>query len=272
MTFRHIILTRFNLQYEIDSTTHIQSVWLQERFSLFETYCLPSIEQQTCQNFTWLLLSSDQTPEPHRKRLEAYSKRFPKIKIIFCPFYNDCNVLYKKIGEKYVQGYDYLLSTRLDNDDMLEAHFVEIVQRYVETCPLPLCNQIISFPYGIQWFTKDNIAFPVEWKLSHFHTFLENATDVITSLGKDHTLLPKKNLVLMPKKNAWCEIVHNGNICNNYLTSLRYRLYNPSGLYPMLLPVNTGLQRIRFLLVKHVNLRIMQVKRRIKRLCSHRDA
>ena len=49
MTYKHIILTRFNLQFELGNDIHTQPYWLDERFRLFEKYCLPSIVEQTNQ-------------------------------------------------------------------------------------------------------------------------------------------------------------------------------------------------------------------------------
>ncbi len=105
-SYRHIILTRFNLQYDPDSTLHIQPAWLDNRLALFERYCLPSVIQQTCKDFTWLILADRQTPDTQRQRLLSYENRVSCIKVIFCPYYDDFNVLYRQIGEQYANGYD----------------------------------------------------------------------------------------------------------------------------------------------------------------------
>ena len=34
-SYHHIILTRFNLQYDSDSTLHLQPAWLDNRLALF---------------------------------------------------------------------------------------------------------------------------------------------------------------------------------------------------------------------------------------------
>ena len=76
MDYNHIIITRFNLDFEDDPQARcLQPEWLEKRFDLFETYCLPSVLQQTCQNFTWVILSSDATPAQYKKRLLSYQRR-----------------------------------------------------------------------------------------------------------------------------------------------------------------------------------------------------
>ena len=53
---QHFLLTRFNLKLkEWQTTKQGESVgselWLTKRFELFRKYCLPSVKQQTNQNF-----------------------------------------------------------------------------------------------------------------------------------------------------------------------------------------------------------------------------
>ena len=110
MTYKHIILTRFNLQFELGNDIHTQPYWLDERFRLFEKYCLPSIVGQTNQNFTWVILSSEQTPTKYKERLSQYAQTYSNIKLEYCPYYDDVNILYKEIGEKHVADNDFLLS------------------------------------------------------------------------------------------------------------------------------------------------------------------
>lgn len=53
---QHFILTRFNLllwNKAKDGQMVRTTKWLEHRFSLFENYCIPSIKNQTCQDFEW---------------------------------------------------------------------------------------------------------------------------------------------------------------------------------------------------------------------------
>ena len=53
----HFILTRFNIRlFRHDKHGHSiePKSWFEERLNLFETYTLPSIMGQTCQEFTWI--------------------------------------------------------------------------------------------------------------------------------------------------------------------------------------------------------------------------
>ena len=258
-SYRHIILTRFNLQYEKDSTLHIQSAWLDNRITLFEQYCLPSIQQQTCKDFTWLLLADEHTPDVQRQRLMSYEKRYPFIQVLFCSYYEDFNILYQKIGEEYGKDYDWLLSTRLDNDDMLAADFVENLHHCIET-HLPV-DSILTYFRGTQYFVNENIVFQVGFAKNHFLSFLENSKHIKTCLGIDHTKVSKSYLRIIDGNDMWCEIVHSSNICNDYVPKYHYYWQQPQGQYPIALPITPWWKHIPFLVPRWFSFRLAQIKR-----------
>ena len=74
-TCQHFILTRFNLriwrQDKHGSAVRTRE-WLEHRFGLFEKYCLPSIANQTCKDFEWVVLFDDKTPDEFRNRISEY--------------------------------------------------------------------------------------------------------------------------------------------------------------------------------------------------------
>ena len=74
MTFKHFILTRFNLpifQPKVGEkkVSHLDEEYLNYRFDLFERFCLPSVKGQTCQDFRWFVLFDAATPAVFRNRI-----------------------------------------------------------------------------------------------------------------------------------------------------------------------------------------------------------
>ena len=74
MTFEHYIVTRFNLpifQAKVGgaSSNSCDKNYLRYRFELFERYCMPSIMNQTCQNFKWFVLFDTNTPQEFKDRV-----------------------------------------------------------------------------------------------------------------------------------------------------------------------------------------------------------
>lgn len=264
--FNHIVITRFNIQYELNDVLYKQPAWIEQRLFLFQSYCLPSIERQTCKDFVWLLLCSDQTPEKYKQQLLFFQQRVPQLKVLFCPFYDDnvINLLYNKIGEEYVRGYSMLVSTRVDNDDMLEAHYVEYVQNYVNAHDLH--NVILTFDSGVQWFLKKNMVYTVSYELNHFTTFVEDKDQIVTCLGINHVLVPKDKLIHLQAQNMWCEIVHETNMLNDYTSAYQYSLKTPEGDYPVPLPKSNNYKKIFYLLCKVVQFNFHRVCRFVKKI------
>ncbi|MGI5069714.1 hypothetical protein HRO26_00970 [Treponema pectinovorum] len=84
INFKHIIITQFNIPLKKDDADNkqakgIQQDYLNNRLEIFEKYCLPSVEKQTCKNFTWLILFSENTPSYIRTRIDEYVERCPQI-------------------------------------------------------------------------------------------------------------------------------------------------------------------------------------------------
>ena len=78
---------------------------------------------------------------------------------------------YEEIGEKYIADNEFLLSTRIDNDDMLSLDFVQTLQSHVKYIS---DKAIITFPNGIQWFERESITCGISYPPNHFLNFLEH--------------------------------------------------------------------------------------------------
>lgn len=84
MTFKHFILTRFNLpifQPKVGEkkVSHLDEEYLNYRFDLFERFCLPSVKGQTCQDFRWFVLFDAATPAVFRKRIGSLQEEYDRL-------------------------------------------------------------------------------------------------------------------------------------------------------------------------------------------------
>ncbi len=220
MKLQHLILTRFNLQYEPDCHIGIQPEWLEDRCRLFETYCLPSLQRQTCQNYTWIIYVDSATPEPYLSRIKGYSSLLPQLKVILSPYREDINTLYHETGIHYAQGYDYLLTSRIDNDDRFSEDYVERVQQIAQEG----FEGVISFPNGRQNFVNDNKSYKITYIPNHYLSRVERS-GFYTVLGFDHRDAKKYALkVVKTDHPMWEEIVHGNNIANQYTPAFRHKI------------------------------------------------
>lgn len=259
MTFRHFIITRFNLPLwptkEKDPIHNLD--YLRRRMQLFEDYCFPSVRQQTCQDFTWLCLFDVHTPDEIKARLETLRGEYAN----FVPLYLDVasftaippsivrqREAYDAINSKldvpevqrddkeYVErvqrlvtpaflqgeifkrvpaGTDWVLTTRLDNDDALHKTFVSEVQRHYAGRP---GGHVLNFLNGYQCFLHDNIVFRNKFRNNHFTTLAErNDQGLVTILFFNHLILDQhKEVVSVDNAQPmFAELLHGGNVCNS---------------------------------------------------------
>ena len=231
--FKHIVLTRFNLVdwagYEVSYDYVNSDEYLSERFKLFDAYCFPSINNQTNKNFTWFVLFNDQLPEKWKEKLNEYQRVCPNMEIRYMSAIQEGkwqDVLNKfvvnelKLLENQSQ---YVLTTRIDNDDALHLSFVDIVQKYFLESPQEM---LINYVNGLQYISQYNILKNIRVINGHFGTLAEkNDEKIRTVLSFSHNPLPNdlptvKSLKI--KKRIWLEVVHNTNVFNSPKFQLRY--------------------------------------------------
>ena len=223
MQLSHLIFTRFNIQYEIGDTIGIQPEWLDERLRLFEQYCMPSMQAQTCQDFTWILIGDIRTPDSYKARIEAYAAQLPQIRVYWTPYRDDgYHAFYKQIGREWAKGKDLLISTRLDNDDAFAKNYVASVQQSAKEG----VEGIISFPVGRQTFIKDHKSYRIRYALNHSTSRIERS-DFETVMVFDHTQVAAGTLhIVETGQPMWEEIVHGGNMLNDYVPKYHYYIRN----------------------------------------------
>lgn len=100
---------------------------LDQKFSEFQNITLPSIVGQSSNEWRWLIFTSDRLPREYIDRLQALTKQYPSIETIAV---KDFSEFFEKTS-CYEYG-DSFATVRLDDDDGLNACFVEKLQQYSE--------------------------------------------------------------------------------------------------------------------------------------------
>lgn len=226
MNVRHLIITRFNIRIDRDIDYVMTDEWMQTRLSLFEQYCLPSVAAQTCQDFTWLVLMNQNTAATFRQRMVVLSQQCPMMRIVDAQPITDLSAFYQQLMQSYTRDVDYLLTTRLDSDDMLSPFFVEEVRKQVQKTSIDR-SMLFSFRDGVQLFVRDQVSLSVDWIENHFVSLCEPTSTVCHSvLDYDHLqirhLFPI--VVIHSSDPAWAEVVHSCNVINSYTPHLHYQI------------------------------------------------
>jgi hypothetical protein len=220
---KHFVITRFNLRgLEPASVRMIAPDYLTQRFELFERFCLPTLRGQTCQDFKWLVLFADDTPEPMKARIGRHAEEWPNLVPVYLPAGSE------HVGRRVVALYldkspQTLITTRIDNDDGLCRTYVEDVRRFEGTRE----RTVLQFPVGYVWH-RDRIYLDRQ-EYNAFTTLIEplpqgTDTEFVTIYKGSHSDIGQLGRVVdVNEAPAWLQVVHGTNL-ENYVRGRRQRI------------------------------------------------
>ena len=222
MKLEHFILTRFNIQIW-SRDKYQQSVrsegWLEQRFMLFEKFCLPSILGQTNKEFEWIVLFDTETPERFKEKIKDYKLICPQFLPLFVkPEHGKyfCQIFKNEVSKRMTG--QYILTTYLDNDDALNKDFIENLHNKANEID---SKAFICYSDGFQYFTDSNLLFEIHYPTNHFISLLEkgNRETLKTVYGYgSHAYInkiPGLKIVYIPDSPQWCEVIHERNMVND---------------------------------------------------------
>lgn len=172
---------------------------------------MKSIMGQINQNFKWIVLFSSSTPDKFKQRIAKYKKDFEKFVPLFIEDTKARN--FREELRKYIienTDDDCIVTTRCDNDDILNIHYIDEVQNNIESGK----EYILSFPYGYQYDKKRNILREYYFPTSHFTTFVSNRVEknIYDFL---HMKIYEEAVVRQIETNPlWVEVIHGENVFN----------------------------------------------------------
>lgn len=219
---QHFILTRFNLLlFNKDKEGNkVRTIkWLDHRFLLFEKYCLPSVKNQTCQEFTWIVLFDSSTPDKYKTRIAGYQKECPQLTPIYVEpkngrYFADIfrNEIIKRLEGKR------LLTTYLDNDDSLNIKIIEDLQNRITSVK---DDTFIFYDDGYQLFTDHKYMMKIHYPRNHFVSYVENGNPSslksVFGFGGHYYIFKIKGARIEHIQNTpmWCEVIHEKNMGND---------------------------------------------------------
>lgn len=129
--FSHFLITQFNLlSFPLGEEIEHGEKWLnwtRKRIPLFKQYCLPSLDNQTNKNFTWLIYFDSQTPDEFKGLIKELESR-SYIKVCYADgndgFMRDHISHIKKLSA----GKKWIISSRIDNDDVFHKNAIQTIQ------------------------------------------------------------------------------------------------------------------------------------------------
>lgn len=107
---------------------------LNQKFDEFQNITLPSIVGQSCDDWKWLIYTSDQMPDEYMNKLHILLKNYTKIELITVRNFRE--FFEKDLSYDYDNSY---ATVRLDDDDGLNNCFVEKLQQYSKNVGSIVC-------------------------------------------------------------------------------------------------------------------------------------
>lgn len=222
----HYILTCFNISthnVNISKNKSLNKVdtnrdenYLTYRFEIFEKYTLPSIKNQTNNNYKWIVLFHSETPEKFKQKIEGIQNEF----INFIPVYlseeegpNKDNIVLDILKKDTAE---WIITTRIDNDDAFSTDYIDTIQNYVQNNKSK--NYFLNFTYGLNYIHTSGYMNVVEARQNHFISLVSrNDNNVSHVFQYKHTETGKFYSVkeLGDKSHPmWIEIRHATNFLN----------------------------------------------------------
>lgn len=242
---RHYLLTRFNLPLWNKDKRGLATrdeVWLEDRFRLFEQYTLPCVLQQSCKDFTWVVLFDGDTPPVYRERVKRWAERCENFKYV--PVKSEYARFYPQVFARWIENDlqgcvqpTKVITSWLDNDDVLGCNYMATVRNDAQR----LCGGTFFFyKRGLQYFLKQNYALWISFPNNHFVSRVEDFTlgshlKTVYEFGTHYYLSRMENVrsVMLDTKDdepLWGEVVHERNVDNDVKMSLDFRFVRDSEL------------------------------------------
>lgn len=233
MKIQHFLISRFNLglytwtEFEtkdpetwpiLTRKTILESPnkYLDYRLKLFDTFTYPSICGQTNQNFKWLMLLSEDTPIKYREIFEQYTRFIP----IYCKGqWRSMKSHVQKLIHNYIDNSsDFIITTRLDVDDMLHRNYMDNVQNDIpkkhNTSLYYKFGHVINFKHRDMYLPQPaQTVYDQSYPHNQFPSIIEEPNKVRTIWCESHGILRKSTEdIIIKKEPMWCWIVHGKNM------------------------------------------------------------
>lgn len=238
---KHFLITRFNVKrvpllnperstLDKNSKTVLTNEWMDKRFKLFQNYCLPSITSQSNQEFIWLIyFGSEDTKPKYKQLIQNLSQDNSCFIAKYVKDSREMNQAVKTDISKLIdKETDFLITTRIDNDDALHEDAIEkiqktfynnidelIIQKQYQKIGINLkkgyCLQVEPyFEITKHELTSSPFVSLVE-KLDHTH---QKFYTVISQPHQSFTEQTEFPLIQIDNYCYWIQVIHDNNVSN----------------------------------------------------------
>lgn len=216
--FDHYLITRFNLKnlkWDLtkNNETLLNDEWMENRMDLFENFCFPSVIAQSNKNFSWLLYFDSDTKEHFKKRILTLTENYQNIMVFFIDGM-DVFVFSVKEFIRSQAKKEYLITSRIDNDDCIHIDFINEIQKQFQSQEYMAIDIISGYTLQIE---PSCILGKKEHIFNPFISLIEKNIAPTTIWSNDHNLWKKeKNVLQVKNQRLWMSIIHGKNKVNEF--------------------------------------------------------
>ena len=231
---QQFLLTRFNVRYRNFGDGIGESrQWLEDRFDLFERFCVPTISAQTVEDFEWIIFCDEGTADEDLERIRAFD---PRIRIALTantifdpPSQRDAEprerngygtVLWKMHVHPFVNSEtEVVISTRLDNDDALNRRAFQRLRDHLGMFLESGHERWVYNPmHGYRLDARDRKVYHSSLRNSPFQSRFERVAPGVRPLGAlgGHHGRASEQFPYYDDEGEriWMMVVHGGNVSN----------------------------------------------------------
>jgi FkbM family methyltransferase len=218
MDTAHFLLTRFNVPMgNVPVDLGLNDDWLEHRFALFESFCLPSVLAQENKDFGWLIWIDERTPARWQSRLRADLQPLPSARVLTVK--PGSQAFWQGDIERLSSGalVKRVLTTRLDNDDAISRDYLAAIRQCAAGLPHEDRHYVINYRNGCQ--VSHAGFFAVAERLNPFLSVVSPRNPLFTAWHSSHTDLKRFGKVVERGKFSrrplyWLQSIHGNNVAN----------------------------------------------------------
>ncbi|HET9873331.1 MAG TPA: glycosyltransferase [Propionibacteriaceae bacterium] len=225
----HVVVTRYNVRAHREQRgledAEKYRTWLEDRAHQFATVCLPSLLQQKKRPDGWFI-AFDGTDREAVADIVGMLEEHPWITPVWQEEGDHQLLPLRRALSRMANRFDYIASTRLDNDDAIALNYISDADTYARAvlANRDLDDFWIAFTHGVQ--RVEDRFFSYMHAQPHFLTRVRRGglADGQFVMGLNHTKLrtdPDREVVLPSTRfPMWLENVHGQNVLNRQIKGL----------------------------------------------------
>nr|WP_294937026.1 glycosyltransferase [uncultured Flavobacterium sp.] len=217
--FYHYLITRFNLKnpdWELTKNNELllDDTWMDERLHLFETYCLPSVVNQTNQNFEWLLFFDSSTSEKYITKIRTITEGYKNIRLFFINGMPNFTSSIAEFIAANANDREFLITSRIDNDDCVHKDYINEIQRVFNKQEFLAIDIINGYTLQVE---PTFILGKKEHIFNPFISLIERNQNPKTVWHYVHNMWKKEpRIIHLKEKRLWLSVIHGKNKVNEF--------------------------------------------------------